>query len=158
MILANNIHLIRKWLRDSQEQFGSRFGVSRTAIAKWETGANEPPLSAVIALEELSGVPVIRLFKERLGMEELDLTKNTILQEPFGSDPYSRKTNGTEDSTGSDDLLEILTSMRSMMEADREATAQERTENAEMRKRLQFLEKKIEMLDQEIVRLSTRRK
>jgi transcriptional regulator with XRE-family HTH domain len=70
--LGKNIELVRRWLRESQTEFGTRLGVKRSAIGKWESGLSEPPVSALLSLEELSGVPFRRLASELLALSDLD--------------------------------------------------------------------------------------
>ncbi|HFA48062.1 MAG TPA: XRE family transcriptional regulator [Bacteroidetes bacterium] len=70
MHLHENIRLIRKFLGDTQTEFGARFGVSRTAVSKWEKGENEPTIGYVVEMEKLTGVPVRRLYSEVINMED----------------------------------------------------------------------------------------
>jgi transcriptional regulator with XRE-family HTH domain len=71
MILAYNIQLIRKWLRDSQESFGGRFGVGRSAVWKWEQGESEPPVAVMVWLCEEIGVSLIDLVRVKLVEKDL---------------------------------------------------------------------------------------
>lgn len=47
----------------SQEEVAERIGVSRQAVAKWETGATTPDLENSIALAEFYGVTLDNLVK-----------------------------------------------------------------------------------------------
>ena len=47
----------------SQEEVAERIGVSRQAVAKWETGATTPDLENSIALAEFYGVTLDDLVK-----------------------------------------------------------------------------------------------
>ena len=49
----NEIRAVRAWLGESQDEFGQRLGVSRIAVARWETGARNPSGPVVKLLEQL---------------------------------------------------------------------------------------------------------
>ncbi|MCF8245512.1 MAG: helix-turn-helix domain-containing protein [Saprospiraceae bacterium] len=71
MSLGKNIELLRKWLGDSQLEFGKRFGLGRSVVGKWESGISEPSVSVLLVLEDLSGVPFRRLASEALSRADL---------------------------------------------------------------------------------------
>lgn len=51
-ILSNRIKTLRKLHGDSQESLGLKINLSRTAISKYETGENEPPVSVLLLICE----------------------------------------------------------------------------------------------------------
>ncbi len=50
---GNQIRAIRGWLNENQEEFGKRLGVSRNAVARWETGSRNPSGPVLILLRQL---------------------------------------------------------------------------------------------------------
>lgn len=60
MISANLIHL-RKYYKYSQEYLAEKIGVSRQAVAKWESGETQPDLENCIALANLYNVTLDNL-------------------------------------------------------------------------------------------------
>lgn len=57
-MIADNLSSLRKLNRMSQEEVAERIGVSRQAVAKWETGATMPDLSNCMELAKLYGVSI----------------------------------------------------------------------------------------------------
>lgn len=55
-MLSENLQYLRKKFHFSQEEVAGRVGVSRQAVAKWETGETVPDLPNCIALAELYDV------------------------------------------------------------------------------------------------------
>ena len=49
----NQIRAIRGWLNLNQEELGKRLGVSRNAVARWETGTRNPSGPALVLLKQL---------------------------------------------------------------------------------------------------------
>ena len=61
MTLGQRISGYRKALGISQEELGTRLGVSRQAVSKWETGAAAPDMENLLALAKEFGVSVAEL-------------------------------------------------------------------------------------------------
>lgn len=57
-MLSENLYKLRKLHKLSQEQVGERLGVSRQAVAKWETGETAPDIHNCVALAQLYDVSV----------------------------------------------------------------------------------------------------
>lgn len=57
-MLSENLYKLRKLHKLSQEQVGERLGVSRQAVAKWETGETTPDIHNCVALARLYDVSV----------------------------------------------------------------------------------------------------
>lgn len=57
-MLSENLYKLRKLHKLSQEQVGERLGVSRQAVAKWETGETTPDIHNCVALAQLYDVSV----------------------------------------------------------------------------------------------------
>ena len=57
-MLSENLYKLRKLHKLSQEQVGERLGVSRQAVAKWETGETTPDIHNCGALARLYDVSV----------------------------------------------------------------------------------------------------
>lgn len=151
MYLSKNLETIRKHLRENQSEFGERYGVGRSAVSKWEAGENEPPLRVLMALEELTGVPITRMLRDELNLDDLD-SSGVLLREPTQPRPgYG----------SSDDLrtvLETLAELKKTLNEEQAAAAAEREVNARFRKEFELLKKKVELLDGELVRMAGKRK
>jgi transcriptional regulator with XRE-family HTH domain len=149
MTLSKNIETIRKYLRMNQQEFGDLFGVGRTAVSKWENGENEPPISVLVALDKMVGIGLSRMVEGELTIEDLD--KN-VLNEPVEKGDY------TKQAISNAELLEAVTALRMALELEREAASADRAENSRLRKDFDFLKKRVEMLDSEILRLASKKK
>ncbi|MDE5893089.1 MAG: helix-turn-helix domain-containing protein [Acetatifactor sp.] len=57
-MLSKNLYNLRKLHKLSQEQVAERLGVSRQAVAKWETGETAPDIHNCVALARLYDVSV----------------------------------------------------------------------------------------------------
>lgn len=57
-MLSENLYNLRKLHKFSQEQVADRLGVSRQAVAKWETGETAPDIHNCVALARLYDVSV----------------------------------------------------------------------------------------------------
>ena len=55
-MLSENLYNLRKLHKLSQEQVADRLGVSRQAVAKWETGETAPDIHNCVALARLYDV------------------------------------------------------------------------------------------------------
>lgn len=60
-MLSENLYHLRKLHKLSQEQVADRLGVSRQAVAKWETGETTPDIHNCVALAQLYDVSVDEL-------------------------------------------------------------------------------------------------
>ncbi|MCE5235591.1 MAG: DUF5680 domain-containing protein [Clostridiaceae bacterium] len=64
MEFREKLQYFRRRKNLSQEALGELLGVSRQAVAKWETGAALPDVSNLVALSELFSVTLDRLLKD----------------------------------------------------------------------------------------------
>lgn len=60
-MISENLQHLRRRFRYSQEDVAERIGVSRQAVAKWESGETTPDLPNTIALAELYDVSLDEL-------------------------------------------------------------------------------------------------
>lgn len=60
-MFSENLYSLRKLHKLSQEQVADRLGVSRQAVAKWETGETTPDIHNCVALAQLYDVSVDEL-------------------------------------------------------------------------------------------------
>lgn len=60
-MIGENLQQLRKRARFSQEQVAERIGVSRQAVAKWESGETTPDLPNCVALANLYDVTLDEL-------------------------------------------------------------------------------------------------
>lgn len=67
MNLAEKISFARKEKGLTQEQLASQLGVSRSAIAKWESGKGLPDIENIVVLSEVFGKSTDFFLKEKLG-------------------------------------------------------------------------------------------
>lgn len=71
-MLSDNLAVLRKQLKLSQEQVAERIGVSRQAVAKWESGETVPDIINCSALAKLYDVTIDELINyqsaENLGV------------------------------------------------------------------------------------------
>ncbi|MCC6727019.1 MAG: hypothetical protein IT258_21130 [Saprospiraceae bacterium] len=157
MYLARNIQVIRDWLRETQTEFGARFDIGKAAIWKWETGNSEPNVKALMLLEDLSGLPMNRIVRDVLTVEMLDANAG-VLRDPEQKAVYAKSVAAPMPDNALSDLMSELVNLRKSLEAEREAAENERAENAKFRKELDFLKKKVEMVDAELLRLAGKKK
>ncbi len=152
MYLAENIQVVRKWLRDSQETFGARFSVVRSTVAKWEAGESQPPVEVLLTLQDLTGKTVAELVRTKItaGM----LGKSDMVRDS-GSGVYEKSEKLPSDIAA---LMEAIKSLRSLVESEREIAAAAREENARLWKKVELMEKKLAMLDTEMVRQAGKKK
>jgi transcriptional regulator with XRE-family HTH domain len=155
MYLGKNLAILRRHWSESQEAFGERFGTGRSVVYRWENNETEPPLSAMVMLEELTGVSIIKWVTTNINPEDLPSYpivsggKEDLLKEP----DYAKVLKN-----GDSETLEALKSLRLALEAERESAAAERAENAKFRKEFDFLKKKVELLDTEVMRTAGKKK
>lgn len=62
VMLSENLYNLRKLHKLSQERVAERLGVSRQAVAKWETGESAPDIHNCVALAQLYDVSVDELL------------------------------------------------------------------------------------------------
>lgn len=60
-MIDRNLRTLRKLHRFSQEELAEQLGVSRQAVAKWESGETVPDLNNCVALAKLYGITVDNL-------------------------------------------------------------------------------------------------
>lgn len=65
--LSENLQLLRKKNRLSQEELADKLSISRQAVSKWESGQSTPDLNKLIILAELYNVTVDSLLKDTNG-------------------------------------------------------------------------------------------
>lgn len=53
-----NLKIVRKSKKLSQQEVAKHLGVSRSAVAMWETGGSEPDLATVSKLADFFGVSI----------------------------------------------------------------------------------------------------
>ncbi len=68
-MLSDTLLYYRKNLRLSQEELAGRLGVSRQALAKWESGETTPELKYCLALAQLFEVTLDELVAGPLGRD-----------------------------------------------------------------------------------------
>lgn len=64
MVFQENVQRMRKKRMLSQEQLAEQLGISRQAVAKWETGTAYPDIENLIRLSEVLCVTIDSLMKE----------------------------------------------------------------------------------------------
>ncbi|MCR5789348.1 MAG: helix-turn-helix domain-containing protein [Lachnospiraceae bacterium] len=76
--LGQFIAMRRKFLRLSQEELAERIGVSKSAVAKWETDGGLPDRDNLKRVSEVINVPVGDLYRiiESEGINKADLKVN----------------------------------------------------------------------------------
>ncbi len=89
MSISKNIKTVRKKWRDNQAGFGARFGVGKSAVSKWEQGENEPSPGVLIALEEMTGIPAKRLYRDEIGSGEVGIAPGEF--SALGTNPYRER-------------------------------------------------------------------
>ena len=90
MSISENLKTIRRKWKDSQKNFGDRFEVTNTAVSKWELGENEPTLRVLIELEELTGIPAKRLYREVISPDEVHPLPGSHMNAPVTPEGESR--------------------------------------------------------------------
>lgn len=68
-----NLKKMRKFHRYTQEEVAEKIGVSRQAVAKWESGETVPDINNCKALAELYGVALDDLVNDSNGTEEIGI-------------------------------------------------------------------------------------
>ena len=65
MIFSEKLQILRKNKGFTQEALAEKLGVSRQAVAKWESGQIYPDISNLISISELLNVSVDYLVKDQ---------------------------------------------------------------------------------------------
>ena len=70
MTLGEKLRNARKQEGLTQEQLSEKLGISRSAVAKWETGNGIPDISNLIALSDEFGLSLDELIKENTAVKK----------------------------------------------------------------------------------------
>lgn len=84
MTLGEKLKEARKQASLSQEQLAERLGVSRSAVAKWETDNGIPDVGNLKVIAQLLDVSIDYLLDDSEGMEVL------VLREPYDLSAYGK--------------------------------------------------------------------
>ena len=78
MTLGGFMAARRKVMRLTQEELSQRIGVSKSAVAKWETDGGVPDRDNLKKISEVINVPVEHLYRfiEKEGILDVDLNAN----------------------------------------------------------------------------------
>jgi DNA-binding XRE family transcriptional regulator len=68
---SENLRLLRKTWRFSQDEIGQKLGLNRGTIYTYESGQVQPSIELVFRLARMSGLTVERLYLAKLTKEEL---------------------------------------------------------------------------------------
>lgn len=71
MTLRENLKLIRKKWKMNQTEFGALLNASQYDISGYEKGKYDPKISALIRLEELTGIPVAVLYGQAIDVNKV---------------------------------------------------------------------------------------
>lgn len=91
-ILQNNLILLRRNARLTQEQFADQLGLSFQAVSKWENGLSCPDIALLPEIAKIYGISVDQLFTP-LNLEELS-QPGTNLEN--SETPWEQKVRETE--------------------------------------------------------------
>lgn len=78
MNVGNNIAILRKKFKMTQEQLAEKCSVSRQAVAKWETGESEPTIERLIMLSNIFHVTVDEIVKNEAVKRDVELDYKEI--------------------------------------------------------------------------------
>ena len=81
MIFSEKLQILRKNKGYTQEALADKLGVSRQAVAKWESGQIYPDISNLIQISELMNVSVDYLVKDRNCTVNIKNSSDTDLDE-----------------------------------------------------------------------------
>ena len=84
MTLGETLKETRKQASLSQEQLAEKLGVSRSAVAKWETDNGIPDVGNLKVIAQLLNVSIDYLLDDREGMEV------QVLREPYDLSAYGK--------------------------------------------------------------------
>lgn len=88
MTLGEKIKEARKKAGLSQEQLSEKLGVSRSAVAKWETDSGIPDVENLKALSVLLNISIDYLLDDNETIDEL------VMREPYNLDEYGKGSKG----------------------------------------------------------------
>ena len=69
--LQSNLKKIRMTKRLNQEEFGKKFGITRSTIGAYEEGRAEPKLSFVYKIAKEYNIDIMRLLEAELSVNEI---------------------------------------------------------------------------------------
>jgi len=79
--LGQNLQILRKEKRLTQEQLAERFNVSRRTVSRWETGKNMPDIDILLDLSEFYSIDLRRLLDgERIYGETERSVREAVLK------------------------------------------------------------------------------
>ena len=81
MIFSEKLQILRKNKGYTQEALAAKLGVSRQAVAKWESGQIYPDISNLIQISDLMSVSVDYLVKDQYCAVNISLQTKTDLDE-----------------------------------------------------------------------------
>lgn len=61
-IFAENLHILRRQIKMTQEQLANKICYTEKAVSKWESGSAVPPAETLISLAEIFNVSINELF------------------------------------------------------------------------------------------------
>lgn len=123
MSIARNIKIIRKKWRMNQTEFGTLINASQFDISSYEKKKYEPKTSAVIRIEEMTGIPVARLYGELIDTDEVPVLPlqsytsdddSTVVAESPAA--YQKKETKEEDLMNFLTLVETVKSLQGKVE------------------------------------------
>lgn len=62
-MISRNLTALRQYHKYSQEEVAEKVGVTRQAVAKWESGSADPSTTNLLALAKLYGVEAEELLR-----------------------------------------------------------------------------------------------
>ncbi|MEN9612005.1 MAG: helix-turn-helix protein [Bacteroidota bacterium] len=80
---SENLRLMRKTWRFSQDEIGQKLGLNRGTVYTYESGQVQPSVDLVFRLARMAGVTVERLYLAKLTKEELPNYPNTDAEGGF---------------------------------------------------------------------------
>ena len=80
---SENLRLMRKTWRFSQDEIGQKLGLNRGTVYTYESGQVQPSVELVFRLARMAGVTVERLYLAKLTKEELPNYPNTDAEGGF---------------------------------------------------------------------------
>ena len=78
MNLGQNIAILRKAIKLTQEEFAEKCGVSRQAVAKWESGASEPSIDKLVLMSNIFGLSIDDLINSDEGVLSKKVEENNL--------------------------------------------------------------------------------
>ena len=90
MNIGEKLQMLRKSNGFSQEDLAEKFGVSRQAVSKWESGQTSPDINKIIMISELYNITIDSLLKD-------DIDINLNLDNSFEKDIDSNRDNSAKE-------------------------------------------------------------